>query len=164
MLLLASFWSPVAAQPSVGRFEPVECWYEDPIPFLPGPQFECGYVIVPERHENPDGPTIKIPVAVARSQSADKRPDPLFLAQGGPGGDAFEVFPVMLSSGTLWQDRDVVVFNQRGTRYAEPDLSCTESFDNAANILSMPAEEAEEESLALLQACYDRVIADGADV
>ena len=26
--------------------------------------FECGYVIVPEQHANPDGPTIRLPVAI----------------------------------------------------------------------------------------------------
>ena len=58
----------------------------------------------------------------------------------------------------------MVVFNQRGTRYAVPDLSCTESFDGAAEILGLPPEEADKASLTLLQACYDRVVADGIDV
>ena len=164
VILLASFVPLTAAESSGDNFEPVECWFEKPIPFLPGPQFECGYVHVPARHENPDGPSIKIPVAISRSQAVNKKPDPLFLAQGGPGGDAFEVFPILLGASTAWQDRDVVVFNQRGTRYAEPDLSCIESFDGAAEVLSLPPEEAEETSLSLLQACYDRVVADGVDV
>jgi pimeloyl-ACP methyl ester carboxylesterase len=168
LLLFIGFWasssSSVAASPSGENFEPVECWFEKPIPLLPGLQFDCGYVIVPERHENPDGPTIKIPVAISRSESTNKKPDPLFLAQGGPGGDAFEVFPILLSGSSVWRDRDVVVFNQRGTRYAVPDLSCTESFDGAAEILSLPPEEADQASLALLQDCYNRIVSEGVDV
>lgn len=163
-LLMASFSPSFAAALENGNFEPAECWFEKSLPILPGPEFECGYVAVPERHENPDGPTIKIPVAISRSLSENNKPDPLFLAQGGPGGDAFEVFPILLSASTAWQDRDVIVFNQRGTRYAEPDLSCTEIFEGAADVLSMPAEEGEKETLALLQACYDRLTAEGIDV
>ncbi|MFL7840449.1 MAG: alpha/beta fold hydrolase [Candidatus Promineifilaceae bacterium] len=164
VILLTILLLPAAAQQIGSNFEPAECWFEDKVPFLPGPEFECGYVIVPKRHENPDGPTIKIPVAISRSQEVNRKPDPLFLAQGGPGGDAFEVFPILLSASSAWQDRDIVIFNQRGTRYAEPDLSCTELFDAAADIMSMPPEDADQASLDLLQACYDRVVADGVDV
>ena len=163
VLLAGSAPSFVTAQ-EAGSFEPAQCWFDKPIPFFPGPEFECGYVIVPERHENPDSPTIRIPIAISRAESNNAKPDPLFLAQGGPGGDAFEVFPIMLGASSVWQDRDVVVFNQRGTRYSEPDLSCTESFDGAADLLSMPADEADEQSLVFLQTCYDRLIADGVDV
>jgi pimeloyl-ACP methyl ester carboxylesterase len=164
LLFLSGFFSSVAASSLSGDFEPADCWFEDPIPFLPGPEFECGYVVVPERHEKPDGPTIKIPIAISRSQAENRKPDPLFLAQGGPGGDAFEIFPILLSGSSAWRDRDIVIFNQRGTRYAEPDLSCTELFDGAVELLSMPTEEAEEESLTLLQACYDRVVSEGVDL
>lgn len=164
VLLLVSSAPLYAVEADGSNFEPTDCWFEKPIPLLPGPNFQCGYVTVPERHENPDGPAIRIPVAIARAQSDNARPDPLFLAQGGPGGDAFEVFPILLGASTLGQDRDLVIFNQRGTRYAEPDLSCTESFDAAADILAMPPDDAERESLALLQACYDRLVTDGVDV
>ena len=164
ILLVVALVPSLAAAQSSSKFEPAECWFEKPVPFLPGPEFECGFVTVPERHENPDGPTIKIPVAISRAQSENPRPDPLFLAQGGPGGDAFEVFSIMLSASSVWHDRDVVIFNQRGTRYAQPDLSCTEGFDAAAKLLEMVQEEEDEESLALLQACYDRLVAEGIDL
>jgi pimeloyl-ACP methyl ester carboxylesterase len=157
----------VSAQPELqetGSFEPTDCWFEKPIPILPGPEFECGYVTVPERHEAPDGPTIRLPVARVRAQGENPQPDPLFLAQGGPGGDAFEVFSVMLGTGTFWHDRDVVIFNQRGTRYAAPDLSCTESFDAAAELLTMQPDEAETRALELVQQCYDRLTAEGVDL
>jgi pimeloyl-ACP methyl ester carboxylesterase len=152
------------AVPARGTFEPTECWFDPPIPLLPTPEFECGYVTVPERHEAPDGPAIRLPVAVARATGPNPQPDPLFLAQGGPGGDAFEIFPVLLASSTILEDRDVVVFNQRGTRYAEPDLSCTESFDAAGDLLLMSPEESEGKSLELLRACYDRLQAQGIDL
>lgn len=152
-----------ASQP-VGTFSPAECWFDAPLPLLPAPQFECGYVAVPERHEVPDGPTIRIPVAIARATGANPQPDPLFMAQGGPGGDAFEVFPTLLMSSTILEDRDVVIFNQRGTRYAEPNLSCTESFDAVGELLMLSTDEADARSVELLTACYERLQAEGIDL
>lgn len=162
LLVWAGSASAQAAQ--AGQFEPVECWFDAPLPLLPAPEFECGYVTVPERHEVSDGPLIRIPVAVARATGPSPQPDPLFLAQGGPGGDAFEIFPVLLSSSAIPTQRDVVVFNQRGTRYAEPDLSCTESFDAAGELLVLSPEEAEARSVELLEACYARLRDEGIDL
>ncbi len=172
VLALTPFLQPIGAGPliaqsasqPVGTFETTECWFDPPLPFLPTPQFECGYVTVPERHDAPDGPSIRLPVAVARATGPNPQSDPLFLAQGGPGGDAFEVFPVLLSSSSIPRDRDIVVFNQRGTRYAEPDLSCTESFDAAGELLAVSSEEADARSLELLAACYDRLRSAGIDL
>ncbi len=152
--------------PSVASrlFEPAECWFESPIPFLAGPEFECGYVTVPERHADPDGPTIQLPVAILRTTSPGARPDPLFLAQGGPGGDAFEVFPVLIGSRVDALERDIVIFNQRGTRYAQPNLMCTEGFEAADEILTLPAEESDALALKVLAECYSRLIEDGVNL
>ncbi|MFN2135362.1 MAG: alpha/beta fold hydrolase [Candidatus Promineifilaceae bacterium] len=164
LLLMDAPPAAAAALQASPTFEPAECWFDSPIPFLPGPAFECGYVSVPERHETPDGPWIKIPVAIARAEGENVQPDPLFLAQGGPGGDAFEVFPILLNASPILQSRDIVVFNQRGTRYAVPDLSCTEIFDGAGEILALGADEGDARSLELLQTCYDRLAAEGIDL
>ena len=55
----------VAAQSAVGSFIPGPCVFEG---IEVGPTsltgealgFECGYVVVPERHAAPDGPTIQL--------------------------------------------------------------------------------------------------------
>ena len=142
-------------------FEPAECWFDSPIPLLPSPEFECGYVNVPEQHSDLDGPTIRLPVAVLHTLSDDPRPDPLFMAQGGPGGDAFEVFPIVIGSLADSLGRDIVIFNQRGTRYAEPNLMCTESFEATAEILGLAGDEADARSLEILSECYDRLSREG---
>ena len=76
----------------------------------------------------PNGSTIRLPVAILKAKSENPRPDPLFVAQGGPGGDAFEVFSLTMLNHPIVRDRDLVIFNQRGTLYAEPDLRCTEIY------------------------------------
>ena len=142
-------------------FEPTECWFDSPIPLLPSPEFDCGYVKVPEQHADPDGPTIRLPVAILRTTSDDPRPDPLFMAQGGPGGDAFEIFPIVIGQLADSLGRDIVIFNQRGTQYAEPNLMCTESFEAAAEILALAGDEADARALEALSECYDRLSGEG---
>lgn len=126
--------------------------------------FECGYVTVPEEHANPSGPTIRIPIAILRATGSNPQPDPLFLAQGGPGGDAFELFSFYLPQSSLVQDRDLVVINQRGTIYAEPDLRCTEITDGMGDILGMSLEAGTVRYNELLQACYQRLEAEGVNL
>ncbi len=145
-------------------FESAECWFDDPLSILPGHDFECGYVTVPERHANPNGPTIRLPIAILRTSSENPQPDPLFLAQGGPGGDAFEIFPILAPSSATAVDRDLVIINQRGTNYAEPNLACTELFEIALQTMSMSVEEGEALQIEALKACYQRLSSEGVDL
>lgn len=149
----------LAAKPST--FERVDCWFHSPIPFMPSQPFECGYVLVPEVHEDPDSQMIRLPVAILRSTSDNPKPDPLFMAQGGPGGDAFEIFPTVISTFAEDLERDIVIFNQRGTPYAEPNLACPETIDAAGEVLSLPEEEADKRSLEALSNCYKRLSQEG---
>jgi pimeloyl-ACP methyl ester carboxylesterase len=121
-------------------------------------------VVAPERHAEPDGPTIRIPVAVRRATSAEARPDPLFLAQGGPGGDAFEIFSILVPNTEIAARRDIVIFNQRGTPYAEPDLICEETEEALPEILAATDEEGERIYNEALDACYARLRDEGIDL
>ncbi|MEM7801857.1 MAG: alpha/beta fold hydrolase [Chloroflexota bacterium] len=153
------FWSPLlilmalvpsdaqAEMPSQAfapNFEQTDCFFEVDTPFATAETlgFECGYVTVPEQHSVPDGPTIRLPVAVLQAVGPSPEPDPIFLAQGGPGGDAFGIFSITAPGSLLNQDRDIVIFNQRGTLYAEPQLDCRELFDNLPERIAA-ADEAE---------------------
>jgi pimeloyl-ACP methyl ester carboxylesterase len=145
-------------------FERVECWFDSPIPLLAGPDLECGYVSVPERHDHPEGREIRLPIAILKAATNSPYADPLFMAQGGPGGDAFEIFPILVGQYAEQLNRDIVIFNQRGTRYAEPSLLCTEGFDAAAEILALTSDEADARSLTALSACYMRLNEEGIDL
>jgi len=52
----------------------------------------CGYVTVPVRHANPNGPSIQLATVILSANGTDHQPDPLFLAQGGPGGSTIDGF------------------------------------------------------------------------
>lgn len=168
LVLLAVPTHPAAAQDTAGAFIPAPCMFKA---IELGPTtldgatlgYECGYVIVPLRHANPDGPTIRLPVAIRRAAAG--APDPLLLAQGGPGGDAFEVFSILVQpTSPISTSRDIVIFNQRGTPYAEPELTCPETDAALADILAADSEEGERLYNEAMAACYDRLLAEGIDL
>lgn len=153
----------LAPQPTAA-FESTPCPFKNPFLSFITPEsqgFECGYVTVPEQHADPDGPTIRLPVAILKASGDNPHPDPLFLAQGGPGGDAFGVFSATLPNTDLAQERDLVIFNQRGTLYAEPQLNCTELNDILADLLVASREKADELTKDAYTRCYQRFQAEG---
>lgn len=88
---------------------------------------DCGYVTVPLRHEDPAGPTIQLATVIVRSRDAQPAPDPLFIAQGGPGGSSIDSFAQVIATDTTFHpalNRDLVIWDQRGTLYSKPFLGC----------------------------------------
>ena len=70
---------------TVPRFEPVP---RDSFPVrLPeAARIDVGYLVVHEDRARPTGRTIRLPVAILRSQSARPAPDPVVYTARGPGG------------------------------------------------------------------------------
>lgn len=126
--------------------------------------YRCGYVVVPERHANPGGPTIRLPVAVLPASGSNPKPDPLFVVQGGPGGSAFEIFPFILPNSQIASGRDIVMINQRGTQFASPELLCEEVFDGVAELADKPYEEGVQIALDQLRECHQRLTEAGIDL
>jgi pimeloyl-ACP methyl ester carboxylesterase len=117
-LLLAQSIVP----PSVPRIE----WADLPAVVAPGPELKTGYLVVPERRfPEPNGRTIRLPFVIIKSRSASPRPDPVLFMTGGPGGSTLYGGRSFRSS-ALRADRDIILFEQRGTRFAEPALMCSE--------------------------------------
>lgn len=155
---------PVAAE-DAPTFEPDAC----PMTFSPllveGESINCGYVTVPLRHAEPDGETIRVAVAVFPART-DAPAAPLFLLQGGPGGSALEDFTEIISDLPFGQqilaDRDVVLIEQRGTLYSQPNLICDEYEtlirENIETV--MEPEEGVALSLAAMRECHDRLSAE----
>ena len=87
---------------------------------------DCGELIVPEDYEDPDGRQIRLPYIILRSPSPTPEPDPVVFTAGGPGYSSLDSV-WWLADSLLLDDRDVVVFEQRGNRYADPALVCDQS-------------------------------------
>ena len=158
LLLLLLPGRALAGEP-VPRFEPAPC----PVP---APEdVECGYLVVPEDRADPDSRTIRLAIAVLPARSDAPAPDPVVYLEGGPGGSALEGLDHWLDS-PIRKRRDLILFEQRGTRYAQPNLDCPELKD--AYLESWERDLSDREAVALeieaAIACRDRLRAEGVNL
>ncbi|KAA0993359.1 alpha/beta fold hydrolase [Dyadobacter aurulentus] len=94
-----------------------------PGPDLPDSSFQkqCGYLVVPENRKKKNSTLIKLPFIVVKSKNPNKRSDPVLYTGGGPGGSSLGSAAGLMKSPII-ENRDCIVFEQRGTRFALPYL------------------------------------------
>ena len=95
------------------------------------------------------------------------QPDPLFLLQGGPGGSTIDTYAeILLTTLPLLHNRDIVLFDQRGTYYSEPSLVCSEFDQLLLDTIEkdLPDEEYNRLEAATYQACRDRLQKQGVEL
>jgi len=117
------FSSAAEIQPPVPRIE----WGALPAPFAEeNPHWRTGYLIVPERRvPGSDSRTIRLPFIILKSRSSSPRPDPVFFTTRGPGGSTlYRTWDFLRSP--LLDERDIILLEQRGNRFAQPALMCPE--------------------------------------
>jgi len=146
------------------HFEPAECKFEIP----PGQTVECGYLTVPEDRSHPEGPTIRLHVAIFKSHSDNPVPDPVVYLAGGPGEQGLETMPLLfnLRCAPFLARRDFIVFDQRGTGYSEPALDCPEFTDLAYETLDQHLSPEESVTLGTeaICSCHDRLVSEGVNL
>jgi len=99
-----------------------------PVPAAAGQSIECYTLTVPENRAKPSGKTIGIPVVRFKTRAAHPG-EPLVLLVGGPGSSSIRDHLDGARNPYL-DDRDFILFEQRGTRFSTPELPCT-SYDDA---------------------------------
>lgn len=126
--VLVFFWLSVRAaqsQPGVVRtLEPCAC----PVQVDSSFGTRCAYMIVPENRKKNNGKTIRLPFIIVESKNPNKKKDPLLFTSGGPGNSSLgwaRGVPQRFVIG----ERDCIAFEQRGTRYAVPNLWSDELSD-----------------------------------
>jgi pimeloyl-ACP methyl ester carboxylesterase len=125
----------------VPEFVETDCLFD-----LPG--VVCGVLVVPEDRSDPAGNQVELAVAIILSRSAEPAPDPVIYLEGGPGGAA--IFGIEdLMRHPIVEERDLIVFDQRGNGFSLPSLNCP---------------ELEEEAEDGVQACRDRLIEEGVNL
>ncbi|MFN2285497.1 MAG: alpha/beta fold hydrolase [Anaerolineae bacterium] len=147
-------------------FEQTHCPFDVPI----GAQVDCGVVIVREDREGTDpNDVIRLAVAVYHSTSDNPQPDPVIFLQGGPGSGAVEDIVLAYDSfiAPILAERDLIVFDQRGTGLSQPLLDCPEYSRLVERQLRqgffIGDEDTAQYTDALL-ACRDRLTRRGADL
>ena len=150
-------------QPAVPRFEAADCAV--PVPEGEKDTVRCGYLVARENRTRNNDRTIRLPVIILKSSSKNPAPDPVLRTLGGPGASSLRMIRGRRSSPWL-ENRDVVIFEQRGTRYAEPKLECSEV--DAARVANVKANvgtaEAVRREVSAAKACYDRLSKGGIDL
>lgn len=146
----------------VPRFERSECAVAVP---ESEKNVDCGDLVVLENRRSKSGRTIRLPVAILRSDSRSPKPDPVLKTLGGPGASSLRMIRNRNSSPWL-KDRDYIIFEQRGTKYARPSLECPEvDTANATNVRSQtPVAAARKKEIEAAAACFARLKHDGIDL
>lgn len=98
---------------------------------------ECGTIQVPLDHDNPTGKSATLPIMVVKAETPSTN-TPLYLLQGGPGGNTIDTFAFLISEvdSVLPNDRDIVFYEQRGTSTATPALDCPEVHQLGISLLA----------------------------
>ena len=122
LLIPAAAHTQIDRPLDVGRIETTEC----PIPVPDSIAVDCGALYVPENYEDPQGPSIRLPYIILRSPNPNHALDPLIFTTGGPGYSSLDSLWGFASSPML-EDRDIIIFEQRGNKFAEPSLVCEQS-------------------------------------
>ncbi len=121
VVFLGLFCTIKAYSQNVGRVEMVGCFLEDCRGLSAAPNIEFGYVTLPENYAEPDGKQIRVAFAIVRSQVANPKPDPVIWFEGGWGLPSLNnIF--RLARFFPFKDRDLLVFDYRGSGYSEPGL------------------------------------------
>ena len=147
-----------AAEPAA-TFEEGACPFDVPA----GAPVQCGFVVVPEDHGDPAGPTLRLAVVVIEDESDGHQPDPVILLSGGPGektvASARELAPVLTP---IHPNRDLILFDQRGVGLSEPALECPEYLEALFDLLDEADPNADRRAtFEALMACRDRLVSEG---
>jgi pimeloyl-ACP methyl ester carboxylesterase len=111
----------------------------------------CGYLEVAENPGAPDGPKIRLHVAIVAALSNKSRADPLFIVSGGPGSAASQFYASAAGAfERVRRARDLVVVDQRGTGLSNP-LNC--DFPENFDVDQIAIERLQE----LMTACRDKL-------
>lgn len=173
ILLMSPVWftaPPARAAAPTGVFQPGACMFKLPAGAVEGRDLECGWLEVPKRHAQPEGPAIRLAVAIVKSRASDRKPDPLVMLQGGPGGSTIDTYTqILFSPGSRLRDlidRDIVLFDQRGALYSEPSLVCQEQLELVERTIEqqLTYEESDRLSLEATAACHRRLADEGIDL
>jgi pimeloyl-ACP methyl ester carboxylesterase len=143
---------------SVPRIEPSDCFFTADSSY----KTRCGYLVVPENREKPQGTSIKLPYIYVESNNPAKHSDPVLYTGGGPGVSSLH--PVTsIARRSLLRERDYIAFEQRGTHYALPSLEC-EGLGEAVQNAYLGHRPVEEAVLEAARKCREKLTGQGIDL
>lgn len=169
LLTFSGITTTHAAEGHVPYFEREDCPFSLSDEEIEDDLIRCGYVVVSEDHNEPNGDTIRIAVIVFKSTGRRPEPDPLIFLDGGPGSNTLVAARGGLDYAVVQpyiDERDVILFDQRGVGYSQPELSCPEIDDIYYERISQVYDALEDDPLVLqaASACRDRLLNNGVNL
>jgi len=168
MMVLAPAGHTADSKTALPRFDKTDCWFVPP----KDKQVSCGYLVTLEDRAKPAGRQVKLPIVVIKATGAQRKPDPVVFLSGGPGQgvglDKKEV-EEWWKYDKYWpwlKNRDLILFEQRGTGLAEPTLNCTEIDDRGIELLQSmrDADRVRAIYAEAMETCRKRLAGTGIDL
>jgi len=164
MMVLAPAGRTADAAP---HFEKADCWFVPP----KTKQVTCGYLTVPEDRAKPADRQVKLPIVVIKA-TGQRKADPVVFLTGGPGqgvGVDKKGIETWWKYDKYWpwlKNRDLVLFEQRGTGMAVPSLNCTEIDDRGIELLQnmRDADRVRAIYAEATETCRKRLVGSGIDL
>lgn len=122
LLLLLLVRLPAVGQPYQPRLEPAVC----PIKLDKRLVHTYAYLVVPENRRRPRGRQVKVPFLFVRRPTQSATQHVSLYSTGGPGYSTTANLDSIGYQSGLLKYGGVVLFDQRGTRRAQPCLACAE--------------------------------------
>jgi len=149
----------------VPLFESDICHFSPPYGF----EVECGYLIVPENRSKPDSASIRIHVAVFKSKNPDPKPDPVIYVAGGGGVNQLgssEYYLINGGGNRILEDRDYIMYNQRGAYLNEPSMVCPDDTGLFWSLAKqdLTAHERADRKIEKRLECHDALLEQGIDL
>ncbi|MEE1943986.1 alpha/beta fold hydrolase [Pedobacter sp. KR3-3] len=110
------------AQGYKAEIEPTAC----PLKIGTGVIAKCGYLVVPENRQKPNGRKIKVPFVFARKADADSTQNVSLYTTGGPGYSTISYISEINATSGFLKFGGFIAFDQRGTKKSIPALESPE--------------------------------------
>ncbi|MCG8332790.1 MAG: alpha/beta hydrolase [Chitinophagales bacterium] len=160
LFFLTIFLGCTITNPKVNFLHPV------PIENTSSRTWISGWISVPENRTENSSNLIKLPFIYSKApDSLRKMNVPVLIMSGGPGNSSLHMANGVVN--TAWgEKRDVFVFEQRGTRYAEPSLTCPEvdSLRIYGLVNGLWGDSLRQLKMQGVQACYKRLVSQNIDL
>lgn len=124
---------------------------------------KCGYLVVPENRQKPNGRQIKIPFVFVRKPAMDTVKNIFLYTTGGPGYSTIDNIDQITANSGFLKYGAFIAFDQRGTKKAIPSLNCPEIEDA---IKRSYREHLPKDSLVLqaVKQCRDKLVGQEIDL
>jgi pimeloyl-ACP methyl ester carboxylesterase len=160
-------WTDNAIPAQADNFKYNDCPFEIPndMPADMVSKIECATLTVPEDWRKRDGPKIDLAIAIVKTSSDAPKPDPVlvFIGQTGFGLDFAYAMPFLFP--TIFEQRDFIVVDQRGTGYSQPSFSCPEIANLNYNAVSdISLKETNDKFLEASKNCANTILATGVNL